>query len=151
MDTRMIDVITSDTIKFFRLDPEELMFLKIDSAQEYLKERFGQEPQIIEALFKHEAFWLWWRELWAQRDKELTSRCTFHSYGIHYSYPIAKYVTLPNGDGYQPSETQLIEYSDAWLFYERVHSWKRLKVYPNYQLIHHCMGEKSDEKIYVKL
>jgi len=144
MEAKMIDVITNDTIKFFRLDEQDLFYLKIDFATSYLQERFGSDRHIVAALLKHPAFWMWWNELWAERDRNIITRSRFRPHGVIYTYPIGKYVELPNGDGYQPSETDIIPFADVWTFYERAHSWKRIQLYPNYQLIHTCMGEKSD-------
>lgn len=151
MEARMIDVITNDTIRFFKLDEEQLFDLKIDYATCYLEERFASDPHIVDALLKHPAFWLWWRELWAERDRNLLQRCAFRSHGILYTFPIGKYVELANGDGYQPTETVIVYNDDVFKFYKTYHWWKKIQLYPNYQLIHTCLGEKRDEKIYVKL
>src|SRR5688572_25301066 len=105
MEAKLIDVITNDTIRLYGLNEEALFFLKTDYAKLYLQERFAQDPHIVDALLKHPAFWTWWRELWADRDRNLLKRSAFREYGFTYTYPIGKFVELPNGDGYQPTET----------------------------------------------
>ena len=151
MTPQLIDVITNDTQERFALDTEELFFLKADYGKQYLDTRFEYEPQIAKALLKAPSFWLWWRELWAERDRKLLNSCVRYPWGIRYTYPVGKTIELANGDSYTPTQSTVIEHDEVWKFYTTYHHWRKIQFYPNYQLINACVKEQVTEKIYVKL
>lgn len=151
MSPMMIDVITEDVSRLFKLDEEELFFLKAEYGKNYLDVRFENEIKIAETLVKAPAFWLWWRELWAERDRKLLNSCQRRPWGFQYTYPTGKPCELPGGDSYTPTETIIIEPHEVWNFYKAHHHWRKIQYYPNYQLINACLNEQVTEKIYVKL
>jgi hypothetical protein len=150
MSPMMIDIITKDVRALFKLDEEELFFLKAEYGKNYLDIRFENEPKIAESLLKAPAFWAWWCELWAERDRKLIQSCKPSLYGnLRYTFPIGKTVQLANGDSYTPTDSTVIE--DVWEFYKSYHHWRKIQYYPNYQLINACLKEQVTDKIYVKL
>lgn len=152
MTPQLIDIITNDIIRLLELDEGEVFFLKAEFGQKYLSHRFQDDPEICEKLHDHPAFWLWWRELWADRDRHFMKMVkVIPPHGIWYTYPVGKPKELPNNDSYQPVNTVFIPGEDVWKFYKNFHNWKMIKFYPNYQLIHTCMERRTNKKIYVKL
>ncbi len=116
MDTRLIDTITSDTVKFFDLNAEAVFTLKVEYGCSYLESAFKDDPELIDALRAHPAFWMWWRELWAERDRELMIKTKKGNFGFAY---------LPG------MTIRVIFQKHMWTFYEDYHDWRNVKQYPN--------------------
>ena len=133
MHTKIIDIITSDACRFFNLDEDAVFHLKIEYGIKYLENRFSDDPDMCDALKHHAAFWLWWRQLWAERDRQLMKRCEHKYYGFNYSFPLNSY------RGNVPmQETRRVFTDETWDFYEEFHYWHKVKLYPNEVMIKCC-------------
>jgi hypothetical protein len=117
MNTRLIDIVTEDVQKLFGFSETDLFNLKVDVGLQYLEQRFEHDPNIGKLLSTHPAFWLWWRERWAERDREIIRKVS------------GKPVPRAN--------------SFLWNWYARHHSAENISFYPNYVLINQCLGERE--------
>ena len=140
----MIDIITADAVKLFVLDEVELFNLKVDVGLAYLRKRFETQPHVADALKDHPKFWLWWRELWAERDRKLLSTCEHREFFVAYLHPTGKVMTLPGGDSYQPKGYTYIPVSDVWEFYTKYNKPERIQFYPNDVLINECLASRTE-------
>jgi hypothetical protein len=144
MERKVIEVIERDVCKFFNIDEESLFMLKVEHGVEYLGRRFSLDPDMAEKLKAHPHFWAWWTELWAERDKQLLSKCEratslFFGPQIIYTFPVGKEIKLANGDSFTQTETRRIPMGETWDFYKKYHGPERVKFYPNYVLINECL------------
>jgi len=144
MHSKMIDIITEDVQQLFRLRAEDLFDLKVDYGLAYLDRHFAHDPATASAMKKHPKFWLWWRELWAERDRKLMTMCEAKTYWVKYLYPIGKEIKLDNGDSFQHKGIETIYWSETWNFYRRYHSPSRIEFYPNMVLINECLGQDKE-------
>jgi len=137
MHPKLIQVITKDVCDFFNLDECAVFDLKIEYGLKYLANRYQQEPEIMNALKNHSQFWSWWTELWAERDKLIMKRSEKKAYGFNYSYPLNRML------GSQPlMETRKVFTDETWEFYEDMHYWIKVKLYPNPVLVSACITEE---------
>lgn len=133
MHAKIIDIIEGDVIRFLNLDEQAVFDLKIEYGLKYLNNRFGDDPEMEAALKSHAAFWLWWRELWAERDRAILKRTERKTYGFNYTYNLnARMGTFPL------TETKRVFFDDVWEFYEDFHYWSKVKLYPNEVMIKCC-------------
>lgn len=142
MHKRIIDIITKDVSNLLRLDEDDLFDLKVTVGLQYLELYFEHDPNIGKMLSTHAKFWLWWCELWAQRDRELLKLCERKAWGIAYRYKL-KEVVLKDGNKFTPIQIVPILARDVWSFYTNHHNAARIKFYPNYVLISACMKENK--------
>jgi hypothetical protein len=133
MHPKIIDIVTADVSRLFDLDEAALFNLKLEYGLRYLDDRFANDPHLKKALSSHAEFWLWWRQLWAERDRELLKRCSAKSYGIEL-------VTESDYSSYggKMAMVKPILHSQVWEFYEDFNYWSRVKLYPNNVLISAC-------------
>lgn len=141
MRAKLIDIITQDASKLFRLNEEDLFNLKVDYGLRYLEERFEHDPNIGKMLSSHTNFWTWWREMWAWRDKQLLKNCERKVWGIAYAhYPVLKHTTqVFRLKDRNFKQVMPIMERDTWNFYQDFHRPDKITYYPNYVLINSCI------------
>jgi len=127
MHPKIINVIERDVCELLRLDADAVFNLKVEYAVAYLEGRF--ESHIVKELMNNSRFWMWWRELWAQRDRNFMKEVTVKRWGLSYTY------SLNWRDFPDYTETKNILYKGAWDFYKEFHNWKGIKYYPNQVLM----------------
>lgn len=148
MQTKMIDIITADVERVLRLRAEDLFDLKLEYGIAYLHRRFELDTDIATALQNHPKFWLWWRELWAERDRKLLAMCEPHEFYLRYVYPVGKEVTLESGDSFQHKGVTGIMWDEVWDFYSKYHRPEKIPFYPNYVLVSECLGSPPPSKVF---
>jgi hypothetical protein len=151
MDAKQIDLITAEVTKFFDIDEAALFNLKVDNGISYLKQYFAHDPSLIDPLKNHAEFWLWWRELWAQRDLKILQSCEKKAWGFLHRIAVGKTIKLENGGEFTPTDTVKIVHQDVWTFYNAYHHPRNVKFFPNYILINKCVAQvKVNERKPVK-
>ena len=135
MTTEALDQITKEVTEFFGLNPEELYWFKIENGLKYLNHHFGNDLELEDGLKGHQEFWRWWRELWADRDKELLSRTERKVYGFNYAKP------LDRNKNY--TDTKRVLHAHAWEFYQEFHYWRSIQFRPTFLLISQCTLENQ--------
>jgi hypothetical protein len=145
MNAEKINLISKEVAKFFDLDDTALFNLKVDNGLKYLEQHFSQDPELVNPLRDHPDFWLWWRELWAQRDSRLIAMCERKFYGYLYTFPIGKEVVLPGGKSYTPTDSTRVFNDNVWDFYKAFHHPRNVKFYPNHILISNCMQAEQQK------
>lgn len=127
MHPRLITIIEKDTCQLLKLDGESVFNLKVEYAMAYLEARF--ELPVVKEMASKSQFWLWWRELWAQRDRQLMKGSVVKPWGVNYTYSLG-WRQFPDY-----TETKIILYDKAWDWYKEYHDWRGIKYYPNQVLM----------------
>lgn len=62
------------------LSMEDLFWLQIDLGLEFLNNRLlypaNKTPDLVEGVLRSEDFWIWWRQIWANTDREFLANYT---------------------------------------------------------------------------
>lgn len=63
--------------KHLGLSMEDIFWLQIDQGLEFLNNRLlfpvDKTPALVERIIGSEDFWVWWRQIWANTDREFLS------------------------------------------------------------------------------
>lgn len=105
---KVMNIVTKDVCKHLGISEEDIFWLQVERAGEFLEEWIGAEYTSHIALMKQTPeFWAWWRQTWSNRDKTM----------------LAKVGRL--------STIELQRKGMAWEFYEKFHSVNALVLKPN--------------------
>lgn len=133
MHPKLIEIVTEDVSKLFRLESQWLFELKLEYGMKYIEERYKHEPHIAEGLRNSPLFWHWWRELWAKRDRQLMKACERKAYGVIYTYYQNGYI------GSCGTRQRNVFHEELQELYEDYHYWTRVVFYPNPVMIEACI------------
>lgn len=142
MTIEQIEDITREAIKVFNLNEDAVFNMKVDNGLRYLDERFANDHLVRDPLKSHAEFWLWWRDLWAQRDLKLIGMCEPKLYGFRYTFPIGKPIKTAKGEVFTPTDSISVLNHEVWDLYKSFHHPRNVNFYPNHILIQSCL-EKS--------
>lgn len=87
MNPKVVSIIESDMCDLFRITPKEMFDLKLEYGINYLENKYNETPDLRNALAHSQAFWTWFRMIWANTDRRLLNNIKVTKWGISYSMP----------------------------------------------------------------